>query len=74
LREGTAEEVGLKVNEDKTKVLIQNRSNRRGQNMTISDQNFEMVNDFTYLGSNISSKRDEMKVIQRRISNANKVY
>jgi len=72
--EGAAEEVGLKVNEDKTKVLVHPRSNRkRGQNMTISDQNFEVVNDFTYLGCNISSKRDEMKEIQRRISNANKV-
>jgi len=42
--------------------------------MTIGDHNFEMVNDFTYLGCNISSKRDEMKEIQRRISNANRVY
>jgi len=33
-----------------------------------------VVNDFAYLGCNISSKRDEMKEIQRRISNANKVY
>jgi len=69
------EEVGLKVNEDKTKVLIQTRSNRRrGQNMIIGDQNFEVVNNFTYLGCNISSKRDEMKETQRRISNANKIY
>jgi len=44
--------------------------------MIIGDQNFEVVNDFTYLGnpSNQSSKQDEMKEIQRRISNVNKVY
>jgi len=42
--------------------------------MTIGDQNFEVVNDFTYLGCNISSKRDEMEEIQRIISNTNKVY
>jgi len=67
--------VGLKVNEDKTKVLIQTRSNRRrGQNMTTGDQNFEVVNDFTYLDCNISSKRDEMKEIQRRISKTNVYY
>jgi len=42
--------------------------------MTIGDQNFDVVNDFTYLECNISSKRDEMKEIQQKINNANKVH
>jgi len=41
--------------------------------MTIGDQNFEMANDFTFLGCNISGKRDEMKEIQQKISNTKKV-
>jgi len=36
--------------------------------------NEDKTNDFAYLGCNISSKRDEMKEVQRRISNANKIY
>ncbi|KAG8239415.1 hypothetical protein J437_LFUL012751 [Ladona fulva] len=71
-----AKDLNLKVNEHKTKFLLQSRKHRvgNGQNITIGNYNFEGVNNFTYLGSNVSSDDDETKEIRKRIDAANRAF
>ena len=56
----TAKEVGLLVNEDKTKYLTLDRQHgsRIGQNITMNEFNFEVVQSFKYLGSIINISND----------------
>lgn len=74
--ETAAIDIGLRVNEDKTKLMLQSRRQRRriGQNITIEDHNFEVVNNFTYLGSNITNENEEVQEIHKRIAAANRTY
>ncbi|KAG8226780.1 hypothetical protein J437_LFUL002825 [Ladona fulva] len=53
--------------------MLQCRKHRisNGQNITIGNYNFG-VNNFTYLGSNVSSDNDEAKEIRKRIDAANR--
>ena len=50
--ERAAEDVGLKINEDKTKYLLSSRResshNRIGQNISIGNHRFEAVTEVTY--------------------------
>lgn len=60
----TAREVGLIINEDKIKFMVQiRRRNRLGQNVNIGDHNFEVVNNFSYLDSVLSADNDENREI-----------
>lgn len=56
--EKEAEKVGFKVNTDKTKFMVVSRSqnlrNRFGQGMEIGKYSFEIVDEFTYLGTIIT--------------------
>ncbi|KAG8226613.1 hypothetical protein J437_LFUL007686 [Ladona fulva] len=65
--ETTVKDLGLTVNEHKTKFMSQSRKHRvgNGQNITIGKYNFEGVINFTYLGSNVSSDNDETKEIRK---------
>lgn len=72
-----AENMGLTVNEGKTKVMASTTGNRArniGQNMTIDDYNLEVVQTFTYLGSSVNNKNNMSEEIKRRIVLANKCY
>ncbi|XP_071639782.1 uncharacterized protein [Temnothorax longispinosus] len=72
--EAAARDIGLRVNESKTKVMVQSkrRRDRMGQNITMADHNFKVVNDFAYLGSNVNSENDETREIQKRITVGNR--
>src|SRR6201992_2049454 len=84
----TAKEVGLLVNEDKTKYLTLDRQHgsRIGQNITMNEFNFEVVQSFKYLGSieafrrgKKNLKRCEMgekncHVCQQKENKAQKLY
>lgn len=74
--EKAAREIGLEINEEKTKVFIsitsEKTARRIGQNLTIGDYNFEMVNAFMYLGTNIDNENNVNKEIKRRIMSASK--
>lgn len=74
--EEAAKEVGLTVNEHKTKLVVQckKRKSRIGQNITIGNYNFEVVNNFTYLGSNITANNDEGQEVQKRVAAGNRAY
>jgi endonuclease/exonuclease/phosphatase family metal-dependent hydrolase/ribosomal protein S28E/S33 len=73
--DSSAREVGLRINENKTKVMTQTRRNTPiRQNLTVADYNFENVENFVYLGTNISKDGNETEEIKRRILLANKTY
>jgi Reverse transcriptase (RNA-dependent DNA polymerase) len=73
--EGPATEVGLVINEDKSKYLMISRSKRSqhtGQNLTLSDSNFEKVQQFKYLGATLSGENDITPEINERIASGNR--
>ncbi|XP_050499131.1 uncharacterized protein LOC126879860 [Diabrotica virgifera virgifera] len=63
----SAEAVGLAINTNKTKLLIQTRSNRPADDI-------EHVNRFTYLGMDLVASSEEEPEINRRLVLANKAY
>lgn len=68
--------MGLKINEEKTKYMYSTRNNRIrdrvGQNITIDDYNFERVKKFKYLGTTLSEDTDGTEEINCRIQAGNK--
>jgi RNA:NAD 2'-phosphotransferase (TPT1/KptA family) len=50
------EEIGLEVNADKTKYLIMSRDQNagRGHSIKIDNSSFERVEDFKYVGTNLT--------------------
>jgi len=68
--------VGLFVNESKTKyMLATNKSaTNQHQNTKFGQHNFEVVKEFIYLGANINSKNDINVEVKRRITLANRCY
>lgn len=71
-----AKEVGLRINEEKTKVMLQARVNRPtlGNNLTIDEHKLEVVDHFAYLGSTVTNKNEELEEISRRILLGNKTF
>jgi len=71
-----AKKVGLQVSEDKTKYLTLDRKegSRVGQNITMDEYNFEVVQSFKYLGSNINVSNDLDEEIKTRITQGNKCF
>lgn len=71
-----AREIGLKINEEKTKIVMQNRQrgNRISPNLTKEDYNFKVEREFPYLGSMIINDNDERIEISRRLTAANRTY
>jgi endonuclease/exonuclease/phosphatase family metal-dependent hydrolase len=76
--EKAAENMGLKINESKTKLMyissVKSRHDRLGQNFTIGEYNFEVVEIFIYLGSLVTKDNNMEEEIKRRILLANKCY
>ncbi|XP_055375384.1 uncharacterized protein LOC129608086 [Condylostylus longicornis] len=69
-------EVGLLVNEEKTKYLRMSRDERRRapQNITIGEYNFEGVTHFRYLGATIFNDNSMHACINENIQNGNRSY
>lgn len=69
--EKAAREMGLTINEDKTKILIstvsKSRVRRSGQRITVGDYNFEIVNIFKYLSTNIENENNISEEIKQRV-------
>jgi len=51
-----------------------NLTKRIGQNITLGDYNFEVVKEFTYLGTLVNSDDNLGAEIRRRVVVANKCY
>lgn len=69
--EKAANSVGLKVNGDKTKYMLsskhQNRHNDLGTHVNMGPHSIEVVKNFIYLGSEVTSENDISVEIKRRI-------
>jgi hypothetical protein len=76
--EGEAAEVGLKINEQKTKYMIAAQYDRmirdEGQSVAIDDKHFEVVKEFVYLGSLMTPMNDVSLEIQQRMQTANRCF
>jgi len=71
--EKAANSVGLKVNGDKTKSMLSTPTHTEiDQSITIGPYNIEVVKNFVYLGSEITSKNDVSAEVSRRIVMANR--
>ena len=70
--------VGLAVNESKTKYMMSTKNESRrhqlGQTVNADICNFEVVEEFIYLGANINSANDICVEIRRRIVLANRCF
>jgi len=69
-----AKEVGLIINVDKTKAMVQNRRLGKGGTLTADDHKIEVVRRFKYHGAVVNDSNDETKEIRARILAANKAY
>lgn len=69
-----SKQMGLTINEGKTKYMILSRKNNRHNNLIVKDMNFELVENFKYLGVELSVSDNNHKEIQNRINSANKCF
>jgi hypothetical protein len=58
-----AKEVGLIINVEKTKAMVQSRRLGKGRTLTVEDHKTEVVRRFRYLGTVINDVNDKMKEI-----------
>jgi hypothetical protein len=64
-------EVGLKINEQKTKVLIQSKERRCPEReISIGNVKLEVASNFTYLGTRLTNRNEELEDTQA----ANRAY
>jgi len=56
-----AKEVGLIINVDKTKALVQNRRLGKGGTLTVVDHKIEVARRFKYISTVINNSNDEME-------------
>jgi len=59
----TAKEVGLIINVNKTKAMVQNRRLGKGGTLTVEDHKIKVVRRFKYLGTVINDSNDETEEI-----------
>jgi hypothetical protein len=69
-----AKEVGLIINVEKTKAMVQSRRLGKGRTLNIEDHKIEVVRRFKYLETVINDVNDEMEEIRAKIPAANKAY
>ncbi|CAG9832810.1 unnamed protein product [Diabrotica balteata] len=74
--EEAALNIGLKINEDKTKYMVVSQQERRRirQNITINDHNFELVKEFKYLGTTITNDNKLEREVETRIMAENRSF
>jgi hypothetical protein len=67
----------MKINEQRTKYMIAAEDRtilNAGQTMAFGDKNFEVVNEFVYLGAFVTAKNSVGLEIQRRIQTVNMCF
>ena len=72
----TSKENTLEVNAEKTKnmVMSQNQNAVRSHNMKIDNRSFEMVEEFTYLGTTLTNQNSIQEEIKSRLKSGNACY
>ena len=73
-----AARIGLKINVSKTKYMLAGGTDRDrerlGSSITIDGDEFEVVDEFVYLGSLVTADNDTSREIRRRIISGSRVY
>jgi hypothetical protein len=69
-----AEDMGLKINEDKTKYMVTGNSTVSSPKISVGCYDFQRVESFVYLGTVVNSDGGVMTEIKTRINAANKGY
>jgi len=71
-----SKEIGLKVNADKTKYMVMPRDQNAGQShsMKIDSSSFERVEEFKYLGTNLTNQNSIPEEIKSRLKSGNTCY
>jgi len=69
-----AKQIGLIINENKTKYMIVSRRKYSQNTIKIKDLNFENVHKFKYLGVDINTQADSHEEIHRKIIAGNICY
>jgi hypothetical protein len=69
-----AKDVGLIVNVEKTKAMVQSRGLEKGKTLTVEDHKIEVVRRFKYLGTVINDVKYKTEEIRARNLAANKAY
>jgi len=72
LNEG--KEIGLKINESKTKYMILSRRNHNINYLKVDDHKFKRVQSFKYLGTEINESANSHEEVKKRITAANRCY
>jgi hypothetical protein len=71
-----SKEVGLEINEEKTKYILLSCNQNVGQNwdIKIANRSFENVSQFKYLGTTVTNKNLIQEEIKRRLHSGNACY
>ena len=73
-----AARIGLKINVSKTKYMLAGGTDRdrerSGSSITIDGDEFEVVDEFVYLGSLVTADNDTSREIRRRIISGSRAY
>jgi len=70
---GTGKEIGLEVNDDKTKYMVMSREHNvgRSHSMKTDNSSFERVEEFKYLGTTLTSQNSIQEEIKSRLKSRN---
>ena len=71
-----AKEIGLEVNDDKTKFMVMSRDRNagRGHSVKIDNTSIERVEEFKYLGTTITDQNSIQEEIKSRLKLGNACY
>jgi hypothetical protein len=71
-----SKEIGLEVNAEKTKYMVMSRDQNAGQNgyIQISNESFETVEQFKYLGTTLMNQNSIHAEIKCRLKSGNACY
>jgi hypothetical protein len=72
--EGAARSMVLRIIQEKTKYMITSQNAEQSENITICNYTFEVLQEFTYLGTSVSRNKDISQEIKNILLIANECY
>jgi len=71
-----SKEIGLEVNDNKTKYMVMSRDQHvgRSHNIMFDNSSFERVKEFKYLGTTLTNQNSIQEEIKRRLKSGNSCY
>ena len=71
-----SKEIGLEVNDDKTKYMVMSQDQNAGQSHSMNTDNssFERVEEFKYLGTTLTNPNSIQEEVKSRLKSGNVCY